>query len=96
VREWADACQCDGRQRFVAERLSADGVALQFARCQRRGFRVITFDQVKEAYIQQVRALIEGGSDVLLVETIFDSLNAKAALVAVQEVLRRMGRSFRL
>ena len=46
----------------------------------------MTFDQVKAAYARQVRALIAGGSDVLLVETIFDSLNAKAALVAIQEV----------
>jgi 5-methyltetrahydrofolate--homocysteine methyltransferase len=50
------------------------------------GFRVVTFDQVKTAYTEQVRALIAGGSDLLLVETIFDSLNAKAALVAIREV----------
>ncbi|HYO96804.1 MAG TPA: methionine synthase, partial [Polyangiaceae bacterium] len=50
------------------------------------GFRVVTFDQVKSAYVDQVRALIAGGSDLLLVETIFDSLNAKAALVAIREV----------
>ena len=50
------------------------------------GFRVVTFDQVVEAYRHQVRALIEGGVDLLMVETIFDSLNAKAALVAIQEV----------
>ena len=50
------------------------------------GFRVVTFDQVKTAYAQQVRALIAGGVDLLLVETIFDSLNAKAALVAIREV----------
>jgi len=41
------------------------------------GFRVVTFDQVKTAYAEQVRALIAGGVDLLLVETIFDSLNAK-------------------
>ena len=50
------------------------------------GFRVVTFDQVKTAYAHQIRALIAGGSDLLLVETIFDSLNAKAALVAIREV----------
>jgi 5-methyltetrahydrofolate--homocysteine methyltransferase len=50
------------------------------------GFRVVTFDQVKTAYAQQVRGLIAGGVDLLLVETIFDSLNAKAALVAIREV----------
>lgn len=50
-------------------------------------FRTVTFDQVKEDYMHQIRALIEGGVDILMVETIFDSLNAKAALVACQEVL---------
>ena len=53
------------------------------------GFRVVTFDQVKAAYVQQIRALIAGGSDVLLVETIFDSLNAKAALVGDSRSVRR-------
>ncbi len=55
------------------------------------GFRVVTFDQVKTAYAQQVRALIAGGVDLLLVETIFDSLNAKAALVAIREVFDQDG-----
>ena len=55
------------------------------------GFRVVTFDQVKTAYKQQVRALIAGGVDLLLVETIFDSLNAKAALVAIREVFDEDG-----
>ncbi len=50
---------------------------------------MVTFDQVKTAYSEQVRALIAGGSDLLLVETIFDSLNAKAALVAIREVFDR-------
>jgi 5-methyltetrahydrofolate--homocysteine methyltransferase len=53
---------------------------------------VVTFDQVKAAYAQQVRALIAGGVDLLLVETIFDSLNAKAALVAIREVLNEQGK----
>jgi len=53
------------------------------------GFRVCTFDQVKTAYTHQIRGLIAGGSDLLLVETIFDSLNAKAALVAIQEVFEQ-------
>lgn len=50
------------------------------------GFRAVTFDELKEAYKQQVEALIDGGCDVLLVETIFDTLNAKAALFAIEEV----------
>ena len=56
------------------------------------GFRMVTFDQVKTAYAQQVRGLIAGGSDLLLVETIFDSLNAKAALVAIREVFDQDGK----
>ena len=56
------------------------------------GFRVVTFDQVKTAYAQQVRGLIAGGVDLLLVETIFDSLNAKAALVAIREVFDEDGK----
>ncbi len=50
------------------------------------GYRAITFDQLAEAYSEQVRGLLDGGSDILLIETIFDTLNAKAALYAVQEV----------
>lgn len=50
------------------------------------GFRAVTFDQLRIAYKQQAEALIDGGCDVLLVETIFDTLNAKAALFAIEEV----------
>lgn len=50
------------------------------------GYRAITFDALKEAYKEQVNALIDGGVDLLLVETVFDTLNAKAALFAIQEV----------
>ena len=50
------------------------------------GYRAITFDALKLAYKEQVNALIDGGVDLLLVETVFDTLNAKAALFAIQEV----------
>lgn len=50
------------------------------------GYRAVTFDDLKIAYKQQVEALIDGGCDLLLVETIFDTLNAKAALFAIEEV----------
>jgi 5-methyltetrahydrofolate--homocysteine methyltransferase len=50
------------------------------------GFRAVTFDELRIAYKQQVEALIDGGVDLLLVETIFDTLNAKAALFAIEEV----------
>jgi 5-methyltetrahydrofolate--homocysteine methyltransferase len=87
-REWADrVANADGRQRFVAGAIGPLTVSLTNSPdADDPGFRVVTFDQVKAAYVRQIRALIAGGSDVLLVETIFDSLNAKAALVAIQEV----------
>ena len=87
-REWADRiANQDGKPRFVAGAIGPLTVSLSNSPdADDAGFRVCTFDQVKAAYIQQVRALIAGGSDILLVETIFDSLNAKAALVAIQEV----------
>lgn len=56
------------------------------------GFRAITFDELKEAYKQQVRALMDGGVDLLLVETVFDTLNAKAALFAIDEVFEERGK----
>ena len=54
-------------------------------------FRHITFDQLKEAYIEQVNALINGGVDLLLVETVFDTLNCKAALFAIEDVFESKG-----
>ncbi len=93
-REWADRISNQtGRPRFVAGAIGPLTVSLSNSPdADDAGFRVCTFDQVKAAYVQQVRALIAGGSDLLLVETIFDSLNAKAALVAVQEVFAQDGK----
>src|SRR6201992_543042 len=87
-REWADrVANSTGRQRFVAGAIGPLTVSLSNSPdADDPGFRVVTFDQVKSAYKHEVRALIAGGADLLLVETIFDSLNAKAALVAIQEV----------
>ena len=93
-RTWADRVANDtGRQRFVAGAIGPLTVSLSNSPDpDDPGFRVVTFDQVKAAYMQQVSALIAGGSDLLLVETIFDSLNAKAALVAIREVFDRDGK----
>lgn len=55
------------------------------------GFRGITFDELKEAYRQQASALMDGGVDLLLVETVFDTLNAKAALYAIDELFEERG-----
>jgi 5-methyltetrahydrofolate--homocysteine methyltransferase len=55
------------------------------------GYRAISFDQLVDAYKQQVEALMDGGVDVLLVETVFDTLNAKAALFAIDVVFDERG-----
>ena len=93
-REWADRVgNATGRQRFVAGAIGPLTVSLSNSPdADDAGFRVVTFDQVKMAYMEQVRALMAGGSDLLLVETIFDSLNAKAALVAIREVFDQDGK----
>jgi len=92
-REWCDRiAEKTGRPRFVAGAIGPLTVSLSNSPdADDAGFRVCTFDQVKTAYIHQIRGLIAGGSDLLLVETIFDSLNAKAALVAIQEVFEKDG-----
>lgn len=76
-----------GKPRFVAGAIGPMTVSLSNSPdADDPGFRVVTFDQVAAAYRHQIRGLIEGGCDLLMVETIFDSLNAKAALVAIREV----------
>jgi 5-methyltetrahydrofolate--homocysteine methyltransferase len=55
------------------------------------GFRAVTFDELREAYAEQAKGLIDGGADILLIETIFDTLNAKAALVAISGSFRGEG-----
>ena len=94
-RIWADrVANQDGKPRFVAGAVGPMTVSLTNSPdADDPGFRVVTFDQVKGAYADQVKALIAGGVDLLLVETIFDSLNAKAALVAIQEVFEQSGKT---
>jgi len=60
------------------------------------GYRAVTFDGVKAAYREQVEGLLDGGADILLVETVFDTLNAKAALVAIEEALEARGQDIPL
>jgi 5-methyltetrahydrofolate--homocysteine methyltransferase len=55
------------------------------------GFRAVTFDEVVVAYTEQIRGLVDGGVDIILVETIFDTLNAKAAIFAIKEYFRKIG-----
>jgi 5-methyltetrahydrofolate--homocysteine methyltransferase len=88
AREWCDNIGSDtGRKRYVAGAIGPMTVSLTNSPdAEDPGFRVVTFDQVLEAYKHQIRALAAGGTDIMMVETIFDSLNAKAALVALREV----------
>lgn len=55
------------------------------------GFRAVTFDEVAEAYTEQIKGLVDGGVDLLLIETIFDTLNAKAAIYAAKNFFRETG-----
>ncbi|SEA86452.1 methionine synthase (B12-dependent) [Pedobacter hartonius] len=60
------------------------------------GFRALTFDELADAYYQQIRGLIDGGSDLLLIETIFDTLNAKAAIFAIKKYEEVIGRKIEI
>ncbi|QSB12789.1 methionine synthase [Natronosporangium hydrolyticum] len=73
--------------RFVAGSIGPLNVTLSLSpKVEDPAFRAVSFDQVKQAYAEQIAALAEGGVDVLLVETIFDTLNCKAAIMAAREV----------
>ena len=56
------------------------------------GYRAVSFDEVVDAYHEQVRGLVDGGVDILLIETIFDTLNAKAAIFAIKKYIRDTGK----
>jgi len=80
------------RPRFVAGAIGPTTRALSLSpRVNEPAFRAVTFDQVKAAYAEQVRALLDGGVDLLLIETIFDTLNAKAAIYAAEDVFEERG-----
>ena len=82
----------DGRRRFVAGAIGPTNRTLSISPdVNNPGFRAVTFDQVRDSYAEQVRGLIDGGSELLLIETIFDTLNAKAAIVAIEQVYREKG-----
>ncbi len=84
AREAADELD---RPAWVAGSIGPLNVSLSLSpKVDDPAFRSATFDQVRDAYAEQIRALAEGGVDILMVETIFDTLNAKAAIVAAKEV----------
>jgi 5-methyltetrahydrofolate--homocysteine methyltransferase len=81
------------KPRFVAGAMGpTNRVASMSPDVNNPAYRNITFDQLKTAFKQQAKALVEGGADLLLIETITDTLNAKAALFAIQELFEEIGR----
>ncbi len=85
------------RPRFVAGALGPTNRTLSISPdVNDPGFRAVTYDQVYATYLEQALALIEGGSDLLLAETVFDTLNLKAALMAVEEAQKEKGTSLPL
>ncbi|WP_118135920.1 methionine synthase [Oceanicella sp. SM1341] len=82
----------DGRPRFVAGALGPTNRTASISPdVNNPGYRAVTFDQLRIAYGQQAKALVEGGADILLIETIFDTLNAKAAIFACEELFAARG-----
>ncbi|GJP84050.1 hypothetical protein CLOP_g14142 [Closterium sp. NIES-67] len=93
LRATAKSMQKDPtRPRFVAGAVGPTNKTLSVSpSVENPAFRACTFDEIVDAYKMQVHALLEGGADILLVETIFDTLNAKAALYAVDQVFEEVG-----
>src|SRR5437667_496787 len=86
-----------GTARFVAGSMGPLPVAASISPdVNDPAFRAVTFDQLKQTYFDQANALIEGGVDLLIVETIFDTLNAKAALFAIADVFEQSGKKLPL
>src|SRR5688572_30829068 len=93
ARERADAFEArDGRVRFVAGAIGPTNRTASISpRVEDAGFRNVSFDELVAAYSEAASGLIAGGVDLLLVETIFDTLNAKAALFAIEDVFEQLG-----
>jgi len=93
--EWT--ARTPGKPRFVAGSIGPMNRTLSISPdVNNPAFRSATFDEVKDAFKEQARGLIDGGCDLLLLETIFDTLNAKAAIVGIEEVYEERGAGARL
>jgi 5-methyltetrahydrofolate--homocysteine methyltransferase len=83
-----------GRRRFVGGSLGPLPVTASLSPdVNDPSFRAVTFDQIRKTYSEQAAALLEGGVDLLMIETIFDTLNAKAAIAAITELFEKLGRT---
>src|ERR1700741_1103950 len=82
----------DGKPRFVAGAIGPTNRTASISPdVANPGYRAVTFDDLRQAYGEQIKGLLDGGADLLLVETIFDTLNAKAALYAIAEITEQRG-----
>ena len=93
AREAAEEAQgADGRRRFVAGAVGPTNMTLSLSpKVEDPGYRAITFGALADAYQEQIEALLRGGVDAILIETIFDTLNAKAAIVASRRAMQAHG-----
>src|ERR1700744_110713 len=86
VNEYVAANNLNGEEHFVAGAIGPMNKTLSLSPdVNNPGYRAVTFDEVADAYYEQIKGLADGGADILLVETIFDTLNAKAALYAINK-----------
>ncbi len=89
VREYEAENNLQPGERFVAGAIGPMNKTLSLSPdVNNPGYRAVTFDEVADAYIEQIKGLVDGGVDILLVETIFDTLNAKAAIYAINKYFR--------
>ncbi|MBX7496965.1 homocysteine S-methyltransferase family protein [Qipengyuania sp. 6B39] len=98
IREAVDeATAKDGVPRFVAGAMGPTNKTLSLSPdVEDPGFREVTFDEIVAVYVEQARALLEGGADFILIETVFDTLNCKAGIMAVKQLERELGRDIPL
>ena len=95
ARAAADGASTPEKPRFVAGAMGPTNRTASISPdVNDPGYRNVTFDELVDAYREQAEALLEGGVDILLVETVFDTLNAKAALFALMDIQDRTGRAF--
>ena len=93
AREVADLLSTEQKPRFVAGSIGPTNRTASISPdVENPAFRQISFDQLKDAYFEQTKGLVDGGVDIILVETVFDTLNCKAALFAIEEVFDDIGK----
>jgi 5-methyltetrahydrofolate--homocysteine methyltransferase len=89
IEEFNASPENDGRPKFIAGAIGPLNKTLSLSPdVNNPGYRAVSFDEVADAYCEQIKGLVDGGVDLLLVETIFDTLNAKAAIYAIKKFFR--------